>query len=413
MDKASYVYIAAADSGAEAKAAADFVCGGEHDEQTLASALAECDRLGKNAYLYNGVYNIDGFRDVGDGGPRAAIVLPRSHRELAIIGQNHEYGIQKSFRNGVVFYVSAAALTCADGAEASVVRGGWTEAGIQNGSSLRMENLAVALANNAQAVRCVDLRRTDRAEIKNLTMISYGDALENDGVGLDVTAPLPKKGCIGLTMTDGSNYNYSNYTNVHAYGFDEGIQVGGEHVVCVNCGATGGNYGFTFGNYEVHCGSNHPITLINCLDERNVNLPYFGKWCGDEAPGGKTRLRGAQEVTFVGFNIERTAEHTPGGRLGELMREEIPGLWRGSVDFTAQTAWNSLNAVDFKLWESDGSGSGMRTRNVCHKAVCGTLERLSYYPSFGQQVFDTDLNKMLVCVDPDLKKWVDFDGREA
>lgn len=32
MDKASYVYIAAADSGAEAKAAADFVCGGEHDE---------------------------------------------------------------------------------------------------------------------------------------------------------------------------------------------------------------------------------------------------------------------------------------------------------------------------------------------------------------------------------------------
>ena len=95
------------------------------------------------------------------------------------------------------------------------------------------------------------------------------------------------------------------------------------------------------------------------------------------------------------------------------MREEIPGLWRGSVDFTAQTAWNSLNAVDFKLWESDGSGSGMRTRNVCHKAVCGTLERLSYYPSLGQQVFDTDLNKMLVCVDPDLKKWVDFDGREA
>ena len=55
----------------------------------------------------------------------------------------------------------------------------------------------------------------------------------------------------------------------------------------------------------------------------------------------------------------------------------------------------------------------MRTRNVCHKAVCGALERLSYYPSLGQQVFDTDLNKMLVCVDPDLKKWVDFDGREA
>lgn len=413
MDKASFVYIAAADGTNESRAAADYVCTGKHDERVIARALSECAAGNKNAYFYNGVYVIDELTDFGDGGPMAAIVFPRVHREIAVIGQNHEYGFQRSFRNGVVFYVSAAALEGADGGAASVMRGAWTEAGIQNGSSLRLENVAVVLANNAHAVRCVDLRRTDRVEVKNVTMISYGDELERGGAGLDVTPAVPARGCIGLTMTDGSNYNYSNYTNVHAYGFDEGIQVGGEHVVCVNCGATIGRYGFTFGNYDLRCGSNHPITLINCLDERNINLPYFGKWCGDGAPGGNGRLVGEQEVAFIGFNIERTAAHTPGGKLGDLMREEIPGKWKGSIDFTAQTAWNSVNSSDFKLWESDGSGAGIRTRNNCHKTVCGTRERLSYYPTLGQQIYDTDLHKMLVCIDPDRKKWVDYNGNEA
>jgi hypothetical protein len=31
----------------------------------------------------------------------------------------------------------------------------------------------------------------------------------------------------------------------------------------------------------------------------------------------------------------------------------------------------------------------------------------------GQQIFDTDLNKMLICTDPATKKWVDFNGNEA
>ena len=207
-------------------------------------------------------------------------------------------------------------------------------------------------------------------------------------------------------MTDGSNYNYSNYTNVHTWGFDEGIQVGGEHVVCINCGATIGRYGFTFGNYEMNCGANHPITLINCLDERNIHLLLLGKWCGDnDGKGG--RLCGRQEITMIGFNIERIAAQTPGGVLGDCMREAVPGSWCGNIDYTAQPAWSCLNTPAFQLWENDGSGSGFRTHNNCHKTVCSTVERLSYYPSLGQQIFDTDLNKMVVCIDPHKKTWVD------
>lgn len=32
------------------------------------------------------------------------------------------------------------------------------------------------------------------------------------------------------------------------------------------------------------------------------------------------------------------------------------------------------------------------------------------YPQYMQQVFDTDLNKLLICVDPAKRKWVDANG---
>ena len=96
--------------------------------------------------------------------------------------------------------------------------------------------------------------------------------------------------------TDGSNNSYSNYVNVQTYGFDEGIQVGGEHVVCINCGATGGRY----------------------------------------------------------VNMKRVERQTPGGKLGDLMREVYPGTWRGSIDFTLQPDWCCTNSVDCPIWENDG-----------------------------------------------------------
>ncbi len=408
-----YIYIAASNSTEEYKSKADYVCSGTNDELIIQKAIDLCIEQDKNLFILNGKYNIDAFYDRSDNGPATAICIPNAHREIKIIGQNHEYGMQKRYDNGVVFYVSQNALNTIKNDSVDVIRGTWTRNGIQNGSSLNMENIAVVLANNSHPIRCVDLRRTDRVDLKNISLISYGDSIApNSKVGLVIPPSIPAKGCIGLTMTDGSNYDYSNYTNVQAWGFDEGIQVGGEHVVCINCGATMGNYGFTFGNYEVNCGSNHPITLINCLDERNINLPYFGKWCGD-SDGKGSRLVGNQEITLIGFNIERVAAQTPGGKLGDLMKEEIPGSWCGNIEFTAQPAWCAINEVNFKLWESDGSGSKIKTRNICHKTVCSTAERNSYYPTLGQQVFDTDLNKMLICIDTDKKLWVDFLGNKV
>lgn len=402
------LFITVAPSNYSGDFKADFLCSGRNDETVIQKAIEAASELNKNVLLLNGIYSIDAFYDYNDNGPRTSICIPRKWREIRIIGENHEYGFQKSFNNGVVLYVSREELDSISD-EADVIRGEWSYAGIQNGSSLHMENIAVVLADNQHNIRCIDLRRSDRVEIKNVTLVSYGELIsENSDNGLGTPPPVPADGCIGLTMTDGSNNSYSNYTNVQTYGFGEGIQVGGEHVVCINCGAAVGKYGFTFGNYETNCGSNHPITLINCMDERNINMPLFNM-CGDsDGKGG--RLQGEQEITMISFNMERVEKQTPGGKLGDFMREVYPGTWRGNIDFTVQPEWCHKNSVDCRVWENDGSGIGIKTRNNCHKAICGTDERMSYYPTYGQQIFDTDLNKMLICVDPAHKKWVDFNG---
>ena len=412
-----YVTVAANNSTGEAKRGADFVCTGKNDELVIQKAIDECEKQKKNLYLLNGVYKIDAFYDFGDEGPKSAICVPNSWREFIIMGQGHEYGYRVSFDNGVVLYVNDSAFDSAKDEQPDVIRSAWTSRGIQNGASLRLENLAIILSSNRHKVRCIDLRRTDRAESKNITLIGYGEKLDGtNNFNLGTSSPdVAEIGCIGLTMTDGSNYNYSNYTNVFAYGFDEAIQVGGEHVVCINCGAALSTYGFTFGNYEINCGSNHPITMINCLDERNINLPLFGNACGDsDGKGG--RLIGNQEITMISQNFEvlyGDPGKIPGGKLGSYMREVVPGTWKGNIDFTLQPAHCHTNATDAQIWEADGSGIGIKTRNNCHKTVCSTEERLGYYPTHGQQVFDTDKNKMLICIDAPKKLWVDFNGNKV
>ncbi len=407
-----YITVAAANSTEEAKQNADLVCTGKNDELVIQKGIDECQKQNKNLYLLNGIYKIDGFYDFGDGGPKTAICVPNSWREFIIMGQGHEYGFQISYDNGVTIYVNDSAFDKVKDEQVDVIRSAWTEVGIQNGASLRLENLAIILDNNHHKVRCIDLRRTDRTENKNITLVGYGNLFQGPGAfNLGSSPDVADEGCIGLTMTDGSNYNYSNYTNVFAYGFDEGIQVGGEHVVCINCGAALCTYGFTFGNYELDCGSNHPITMINCLDERNINLPLFGKYCGDKDNKGG-RIIGEQEITMISYNLEILDEPAkiPGGKFKSYMREVVPGSWKGNIDFTVQPAHFHTNTVNTQIWENDGSGVGIKTRNNCHKTVCTTEERLSYYPTHGQQIFDTDKNKMVVCIDVAKKLWVDFNG---
>ena len=401
MSFSPYITVAASNSRYGEKDGIDFVCTGKNDELVINEAIKTAAEEGKAVYLLNGVYNIDGFYDYEDGGPKAAIWTPSLYKEIAIIGQSFNF---EPNREGVQMNVSAQALEEIIDGEFSVLRTEWKRVGLYSGSVLKLENITLTLAHNQKAVRCIDLRRCDRVLMKNVRLRG-----KRDNTYLGVT-DMAKEGCIGLTMTDGSNNFIVRYDNVSAGDFYEGIQVGGEHVVMIDCAAAHNVYGYTFGNYGFHSGYNHPITMINCCDERNVNLPLFNQ-CGDHERNGNV-LIGGQEVTMISFNIERLASQTPGKVLGDVMREVHPGAFCGRIEYTLQPDWCHTNEKNFKLFE-DGSGIGFRTTNMTHKTVCGTEERLSYYPSLGQQIFDTDLNKLLICVDADSKKWVDANGNEV
>lgn len=140
----------------------DYVCTGENDQVTIQAAIDRCIAENKNIYLLNGIYNIDGFYDIGDGGPMTALHFPRCHREIVFKGQNHEYGFQVKFNNGVVLYVTEKALETIVDKETDVIRGDWTDRGCQNGSSLNFENITIILNDNQHAIRCIDFRKTDR-----------------------------------------------------------------------------------------------------------------------------------------------------------------------------------------------------------------------------------------------------------
>ena len=400
------VVLAAADSRPAAKEAADYVCTGSHDELVVQRAIDDCAASGRQLFLFAGLYRLDAVRDFGDGGPPAAVVVRNMHRAFEMTGERRQIGgwAKGMETNGVVLYLRPEALP-ADGTSVDIVRGEWSEQGIMNGSALDLANVAVWAPDSQHDLRALDLRRVNSLELRDVKLNAFGKATL-DGLKYPYgNPPPPVVGNIGITLTDGSNNVPVNLVNVSATGFGQGFQVGGEHVVMVNCAATFGLYGYTFGNYPYHCAFNHPITMVNCCDEQNVNMPLFAS-CGDN--GGE--LHGLQEVTMVSFNFERVAARVPGGKLGDLMRETRPGTWRGQIGFTTQPDWNAVNSVDLPLWAEDGSGTGFRTTNNAHKPACTSEERRRYYPQYMQQLFDLDLGKLLVCTDPATRTWVDATG---
>ena len=331
-DDARQVWLAASDSRPAAKAEADYVCTGTNDELVIQRAIDDCAASGRQLFVFAGLYRLDAVRDFGDGGPRAAVVIRNMHRTFAMVGERRYVGgwAKGMETNGVVFYLRPEALP-ADGESVDIVRGEWSEQGIMNGSALNLENVAIWAPDSQHNLRALDFQRVNSLELHNVKLNAFGKAMLEGLKYPFGNPPPPVVGNIGIPLTDGSNNVPVNLVNVSATGFGQGFQVGGEHVVMVNCAATFGLYGYTFGNYPYHCAFNHPITMINCCDEQNVNMPLFVS-CGDN--GGE--LHGLQEVTMVSFNFERVAVRVPGKKLGDLMRETRPGTWRGQIGFTTQ-----------------------------------------------------------------------------
>jgi hypothetical protein len=198
-----------------------------------------------------------------------------------------------------------------------------------------------------------------------------------------LTSPTPVVGSIGVVANSGSN--------------DEMARIG---IDTLNCG--GMYIGFltqadesasavdklimktcTFGRcvYGMYFNTGTPktMTIINCSDEGCTHLPYFG---------------GSGHITAIDLNIERFNNayypNDPNGNTEFYAVEETPGSWIGTIEYTLQ-GWSGANAGNAgqHFWKNDGSGKGIRTRNLNEDHTGYSLPHCGEYL---EQYFDTANN---------------------
>lgn len=412
------VFVAAADASAAEKLAADYQCTGTNDELVLQQAVnAVYAKGGGEVLLSNGTFSIDSFPNYdanNDGGSYVAIMLPYEQSYYTTIKITGTYSGTNS--TGTTINVSDS---CYEGLSSSthykIFSSTFVSSIVGNARiTLIMTGLHFQLPWNQKKIMCIDLHSVNRPYISFIKM-SAARAGYNGWEGTTATPPaVAVEGCIGLRMTGGSNAGtICDYRNILAYAFHEGFQVGGEHVVGINLAGICNVYSFTFGNYPYSDCFIHPITLINCCDERTVNLPLFAD-CGDSRY--KASEDGGQQVSLIDYNLERFPTLTPGLQLGELATELRPGHFHGEISYTGQLytgegsgVQGTKNSKVIKFWK-DGHGQRFITRNSAHLLAGGSTERRSYAPNYLQRYWDTDAGKELICTDTANKTWKDTDG---
>lgn len=386
--KDNTLYIAASNSNKYEKLCADYVCFGTNDEKIIQKAIDELYALGGGTVkLSSGIFNIGGFTLSSDGIYRA-ITLPSGDKRytIDIVGQSQMTGEKDSSSiYGTRLFVSQDALNSIDTSKQYEVISALPSTNSPN-NVIHLTEFEVRLATNQKPVVCIDLFNFGRARLDRIKCIAY----------TNTNASLIKavKGCIGIRMLNGSNNGQeNNFNSCGCSGFYEAFQVGGEHVVMNNCSAIKNVYGYTFGNYTYQRAFNHAITLINCCDERDVNLPYFNS------------NTGTQRVNLIDFCIERYASATPGGVLGSLAKESKNGMFSGDISFTVMDD-SATNVVNIPFFEK-GNGKNFKVRNSIH-ALSGTTKlRESYAANQGQTYYDTDLKCLMYYLNDE---WVKIAG---
>ena len=147
------------------------------------------------------------------------------------------------------------------------------------------------------------------------------------------------------------------------------------------CSAIFNVYGYTFGNYDWTNAFIHPIVMVRCTDERNVNMPLF------KNNGFTMSGQGKQSITMIAFSVERSSNNTPGDVLKDFAKEEVNGRFYGDITFTIMGE-GLTNRVDIPFF-ANGSGKNFKVRNLAHAIAGTTEERLTYAANNNQEYYDT------------------------
>lgn len=424
------IVVAAADAPSWQKAEADFQCDGVNDELTIQQAVnAIYATKGGILRLSSGTFNIESFpnqQTEDDCTSYAAILIPSSDNtadgyEIRIVGDVMPYSGASS--GGTHIRVTDTAYANLDNNKfyriftARYVSDIISKAKV----SVHFSNFTINLPWNQRKIMCIDCHSMNKVDMRFVTCSGYTSSYSG-GWAVGLTTPPAKavQGCIGVRMVSGANYGcIIDFRNCGMNGFYEGWQVGGEHTVMINCSAIYNVYGYTFGNYAWKHAMSHNITMINCCDEKNVNLPYFAN---NGYPSGSTYVNHGQAVTMIDYNLERMYNHpeyVPGGVLGDNMKERVPGTFYGEISY-AMTDWAKSGSQDYKvvarpLWDTakiNGKchGQNIKTRNQYQEVATTKSILATYAPNYLQQVWLTDENKMVYCIDTANKTWVDAQG---
>ena len=415
------IVVAASNAPAWQKKNADYVCDGVNDEVELQQAINTLSSTGGRIRLTAGEFIIDSFpndrfasktytdSESGDSHRYAALMLPQTGVAYEIEGDTFRLkgNTGTQIRVSDTLYTSLGANDLRVVLAAAVPAAGADQ--INNSVSLTMSRVTIALPWNQKPIMCIDLMFVAKVYMQFINCRGcISNSVPSGNTTVNLTTPCPKavQHCVGMRSTGGSNWGTCNdYRNIGVSGFYEGFKFSGEHVVGINLSAILCVYGYTFGNFTFTHASMHPMSLINCCDERCYNGPYFATQSG------------SQQIDLLQFNMEIGNSYVAGGEgHGQMATEKVPGTFRGRVEYTItrgddnsspRVSW--VNDVAAPFWEA-GHGHGFISRNMAHQPACTTSVRNTYKPDYLERIWDTTLGKEVICVDEGNKTWKDTMG---
>lgn len=391
------IIVAASNTPEELAATADIKCTGTNDEVALNLAIDNAISNGFSILLLRGDYYLDAPTKKYSSNNDTFLLIDTSpasgssvSRSFCMEGENPASALRPTIHMSNTAYEALVSSTQYHlvGITDSTLYGGFVE----------LKNITFQLPSNQKKVVCLDfLNYGGYARIHSIFCYGYTSGYNGQEITISNPPAVAVEGCVGIKFIGkGPNGSYgSEMTDCIISGFNEGICINTEWTVCIHVATIFCVTGWVFGKYTtggIHAQC-HPIVLICCGDERGVNLPYFYN-------------SGLQNIDMIAFSIERNAQNTPGGVLGNYAMEQTQGSFRGRIDYTQGQSSNSTTA---RFWEY-GHGHNMTTRNMAHAVSGSTSVRNGYAPNYMQRFYDETLGKEVICVNEQSKTWKDGAG---
>lgn len=394
-----YIYVAASNTPDELKSSADYICDGVNDEAEIQAAIDSAIANGYKVLMLRGDYYLDAPTKNYTSTQDAFILINTSpttsggnSRSVVIEGEGAALGLTANLR------VSSSAYESCVGTKQYSLLAVYDSS--QYGGHVELRNLRTYIPSNQKKICSMDfLNYGGYARIHSIYCFGYTNGYNGQNITISNPPAVAVEGCIGIRFIGkGPNGSYgSEITDCNFSGFNEGICINTEwtvlnHVCSIFC-VTGWVFGkYTSSSIHAQC---HPLVLICCGAERDVNLPLF-----------YNSTNGLQNIDMIAFSIERNVANTPGGVLGSYATERVQGSSRGRIDFTTGQASNSVTE---RFWEY-GHGHNMTTRNMAHAVSGSTSVRSGYNPNYMQRFYDETLGREVICVNEQNKTWKDGAG---